>query len=266
MPNIAGREFAYTPQGMAAAQQYKQSLGMRGGGMMGFRPVGYADGDLVEAGGINPLVATGQGRRSVSNAIDTVKDLVQKFSAQAVSDPVKEAVNIATYHLGMPVDLVNSALEALGIPVSDTPIGGSRNLKEIIGMGAPADLYESPGVAEVRRTDRDIEQSLAERERWAQGPQPSLHHSGEGVWPGPLAVFKAVQDNVGPIPSEEKALQRILAQPEQRAHGGYMGRGTSAGELAPRGSMSVREAGETMYELAKRRRGMRGGGIMSLRR
>jgi hypothetical protein len=48
MPNVAGREFPYTPQGMAAAEQYKQSLGMRGGGMMGFRPVGYAEGDLVE--------------------------------------------------------------------------------------------------------------------------------------------------------------------------------------------------------------------------
>ena len=48
MPNVAGREFPYTPQGMAAAEQYKQSLGMRGGGMMGFRPVGYRDGDLVE--------------------------------------------------------------------------------------------------------------------------------------------------------------------------------------------------------------------------
>jgi len=44
MPNVAGREFPYTPQGMAAAEQYKQSLGMRGGGMMGFRPVGYQDG------------------------------------------------------------------------------------------------------------------------------------------------------------------------------------------------------------------------------
>ena len=49
MPNVAGREFPYTPQGMAAAEQYKQSLGMRGGGMMGFRPVGYAEGDLVES-------------------------------------------------------------------------------------------------------------------------------------------------------------------------------------------------------------------------
>ena len=49
MPNVAGREFSYTPQGKAAAEQYKQSLGMRGGRMMGFRPVGYQDGGDSDA-------------------------------------------------------------------------------------------------------------------------------------------------------------------------------------------------------------------------
>ena len=55
MPNVMGREFPYTPEGMAAAQQYEQAMGMRGGGSMGFRPigmqgggvVGYAKGDVV---------------------------------------------------------------------------------------------------------------------------------------------------------------------------------------------------------------------------
>jgi len=42
-----GREFPYTPQGMAEAEQYRQAVGMRGGGMMGFRPVGYADAGVV---------------------------------------------------------------------------------------------------------------------------------------------------------------------------------------------------------------------------
>tara|TARA_R110002050_G_scaffold1971_1_gene12231 strand:- start:2089 stop:2595 length:507 start_codon:yes stop_codon:yes gene_type:complete len=48
--------------------------------------------------------------------------------------------------------------------------------------------------------------------------------------------------------------------------GGYMGgssmsgRGTMAGELGRKGSMSVREAGEDMNELSKRRRGMETGG------
>ena len=44
MPNVMGREFPYTPQGMAEAQQYKEALGMRDGGSMGFRPVGYEAG------------------------------------------------------------------------------------------------------------------------------------------------------------------------------------------------------------------------------
>jgi len=159
MPNVMGREFPYTPEGMAAAEDYRSSMGMRGGGMMGFRPVGYQDGDLVEsvgpalqqsfsnfagapvdavnsalgAVGLDSTTPVG-GAESISNVIDTVKTLVQQFAAQDVPDPVKAAVNAAIETFGMPVDLVNSALGALGIPVSETPIGGSKNLKEIAGF------------------------------------------------------------------------------------------------------------------------------------
>ena len=51
--------------------------------------------------------------------------------------------------------------------------------------------------------------------------------------------------------------------------GGYSGglaesgRGTMAGEMGRKGSMSVREAGEEMSELSKRKRGMQGGGPAS---
>ena len=57
--------------------------------------------------------------------------------------------------------------------------------------------------------------------------------------------------------------------PRKKQGGGYLGglsetgRGTMAGELAPKGSMAVREAGETMHELSKRRRGFAGGGEAS---
>ena len=44
MPNVMGREFPYTPEGQAAALRYSRAIGMRGGGMMGFRPVGYQEG------------------------------------------------------------------------------------------------------------------------------------------------------------------------------------------------------------------------------
>ena len=44
MPNVMGREFPYTPEGMAAAEQYEQSMGMRDGGMLGFRPLRMEEG------------------------------------------------------------------------------------------------------------------------------------------------------------------------------------------------------------------------------
>ena len=46
MPNVMGREFPYTPEGMAAAEQYRRTLGMRDGGMMGFRPIGMQEGGV----------------------------------------------------------------------------------------------------------------------------------------------------------------------------------------------------------------------------
>jgi len=49
MPNVMGREFQYTPQGMADADQYRRSLGMRDGGPMGFRPLGYAGGGSMSS-------------------------------------------------------------------------------------------------------------------------------------------------------------------------------------------------------------------------
>ena len=47
MPNVAGREFPYTPEGFQAAERYRQALGMRDGGLMGFRPLSYAGGGDV---------------------------------------------------------------------------------------------------------------------------------------------------------------------------------------------------------------------------
>jgi len=115
MPNVMGREFPYTPEGMAQAEQYKQAMGMRGGGMMGFRPLGTVEtvgaagrtvGTGIQQGvsdiagapvdavnsamgvvGLGSTTPVG-GSESISNAIDTVKDLVRQFAAQDVPDPV----------------------------------------------------------------------------------------------------------------------------------------------------------------------------------
>ena len=70
-------------------------------------------------------------------------------------------------------------------------------------------------------------------------------------------------------PVDGTAMKGHTRAPRKKQGGGYLGglsetgRGTMAGELAPKGSMSVREAGETMNELSKRRRGFAGGGAAS---
>jgi hypothetical protein len=68
------------------------------------------------------------------NAIDTVKSLVQGFAAQGVPNPVKEGIKAAIEFYGIPVDVVNYALGRLGIPTSDSPIGGAKHLRKTFGF------------------------------------------------------------------------------------------------------------------------------------
>ena len=286
MPNVAGREFPYTPQGMAAAEQYRQSLGMRGGGMMGFRPLGYQEGGGVPEGGVP--IGTGETRMGGFNAPDVqtlVNDLVSVMRDGTEQD-VRNFVNSNRYllegvaNMDIPqARIVRSVLlgnpapqptqeqqlmKQLGTPdTSDPSVFMRGDQQRMLGSG----VMENPGYdpqtgdffppvqqgghggGEVLAPPRMGEYQMYD------APAAPMHSKNAddayygGGFPGPSF-----------IPSEGQTA------PDFRAHGGYVGRGTSAGELAPRGSMSVREAGETMYELAKRRRGMRGGGIMSLRR
>ena len=59
-----------------------------------------------------------------------------------------------------------------------------------------------------------------------------------------------------------EALEEVRGPMTEFARGGYVGRGTMAGELDRRGDLSVREAGETMYERSKRLHGYDRGGYV----
>ena len=74
MPNVMGREFPYTAEGMAAAQQYEQAMGVRGGGMMGFRPVGMEEG----------------GDANMVRLADTLYALMQGGSVEQVNNFIRE--------------------------------------------------------------------------------------------------------------------------------------------------------------------------------
>tara|TARA_R100001143_G_C3346357_1_gene126992 strand:+ start:145 stop:708 length:564 start_codon:yes stop_codon:yes gene_type:complete len=66
-----GREFPYTPEGMAAAQQYRQAIGMRDGGMMGFRPIGMQAGGIANSGMAPEVMAIFQGLVDVTQSGST---------------------------------------------------------------------------------------------------------------------------------------------------------------------------------------------------
>jgi hypothetical protein len=103
---------------------------------------------------------------------------------------------------------------------------------------------------------------------------------------GPQDIINSLRGQKGNVSARRSMLERARARRDARDGisnvrtrvpremddevlmnaGGYMGgssmsgRGTMAGELGRKGSMSVREAGEDMNELSKRRRGMETGG------
>jgi hypothetical protein len=273
MPNVAGREFPYTPQGMAAADRYRQSQGMRHGGPMGFRPLGYQDGSLVEPRG-----------KSISDAIDKVSSLVQEFVAQGVPDPVKEAVNSAIATFGIPVDVVNAALKFLGIPVSDTPIGGAKNLVETFGF------TEDPIGRETQRiSNRDLRGALENREKelYSQEIDPRLAPPYEGDLPPPRRARPPAFRDSPVLPGlrspddieellEPDDMELLLPKPPWMSHpdfkgyydpdqlnpffnpnkieiadGGYVGRGMRHG-----GSMGFRPVGYQDGDLVEPRRNL----------
>jgi len=137
MPSVMGREFPYSPEGMAAAQQYSQALGMRDGGMMGFRPVGMQAGGVP---GVNPLVATGMGARAARAGAGAGAD-VRNATQRGVS-----AV------MGAPVDAVNVALGAVGSGAT-TPVGGAESISNAIDtVAALIQQFTAQGIPEPVKT------------------------------------------------------------------------------------------------------------------
>lgn len=74
MPNVMGREFPYTPEGMAAADQYRRTFGMRDGGMMGFRPIGMQEGGSADTTAIVQGLYDVMGRGTT----DEVRDYIDR--------------------------------------------------------------------------------------------------------------------------------------------------------------------------------------------
>ena len=103
MPNVMGREFPYTPEGMAAAEQYKQSVGYAYGSP------GVPVGDEI---GVNSLVATGMGRRAAESGDMGLKEkLIEEILR--ISGMTSEQATGTLLQMSVP-DLQNTLSGLLG--------------------------------------------------------------------------------------------------------------------------------------------------------
>ena len=164
MPNVMGREFSYTPEGMAAAEQYRQAMGMRGGGMMGFRPVGYDNGGTV----------------------DVVAELRQKF--YELRDLVEAGASGAESEL---IDLINREQE--GLRASNDP-----KMNEIINNYLSPTPSNFPGV--LMAPQRDEAPTSDYTTEFGQFYEPLEQRE---FWNRPLPDYSYGQDdpgmNFGPV-------------------------------------------------------------------
>jgi len=216
MPNVLGREFPYTPEGEAAALRYSRDIGMRGGGMMGFRPVGYQEGTGPSGAQLSGVEAQ---RSDVLAIVGGLMDALKGSESDVltyVSTNRMDLENIATLP-GKQFDIVRNVLSTL--------------------QGPGSGVTESPG--------------------WDPGtreyfpPQPFPGGTGDLGIPAPL-----------PPGLEEELLNlRRFADPDRR-------RGLPEGPVEPPGYTFDPNEIEVAHGgyVGRGRRGMRGGGILSLRR
>ena len=81
----------------------------------------------------------------------------------------------------------------------------------------------------------------------------------EAAWGAGVGAGYMGEADLGFGPAVTQIDETFTPAPRLQA-GGYVGRGTMAGELGRRGDLSVRQAGETMFERMKRLRGYAQGG------
>jgi hypothetical protein len=159
MPNVMGREFPYTPEGMAQAEQYKQAMGMRGGGMMGFRPLGYANGDLV----------TAMAQRPRTKDFDSAyKPLVQKLyriMSNGTDQQVRDFINSNRDMLNQATTIDDKMFNMLRevLPLYPPP--------EILGEASPSSNIIPAGI---RVAPRDPDEGFYADPTYPQQPLPQF--------------------------------------------------------------------------------------------
>jgi hypothetical protein len=284
MPNVAGVQFPYTPQGEQAAQLYQRSLSPGPG--LGFRPLRMEKGGSAEARiiaqGLYALMSDGTNEQVQAYINDNRSDLEE---IAKIDDRMFDMLRNVLSQFPVQSDLQ-------GAPMEGEPAGNLGRIEDSVAASPGYDpetgdyfppegprfqnemgLYptEFPteflgnlgrmmGPSVSRPSDRDLE--MVGNLGRMTGPSVSQ--------PSDLAqgLSRRVGRDYGDDRISNRDLEMVgnLGRLRGYAHGGYTSRGTVAGELEPRGYLTARQAGETMRERAKGLRGRRnyGGGIGSL--
>ena len=238
MPKIGDRHFAYTPEGMAAAERYKQSIGMNAGGMLGFRPLGYADGDLVEKYAYQDAAARQAAIDFILSTMGSTSDGMVA-TLLSMSDP----------------DLRRAELKV----IRDAEAGkyDSVPMKDI--SYTHPDIMPNNRLGDPRFSNRDIE--IAGDPRFSnrdieilrgqsmQKPKPSMPPMQEFNKRDIIPEFRG--PNMGRLPGLQKSVPQMPQMPQQ---------------VPQMPSGKEPEVGYWIKDGGYVGRGMKNGGIMSLRR
>jgi len=151
-------------------------------------------------------------------------------------------------------NLLAGETETLEVPQAqdlESPTG-AVGMPSPWNMGFIADSTVSPGELDYVDPGPWTEVGSLMDWRGANAPFPS---------PPVDAFGRPLPDqDITPVPTGETVTPELPAGYPGLQAGGYVGRGTMAGELGRRGDLSVRQAGETMFERMKRMRGYAHGG------
>ena len=234
MPNVAGREFPYTPQGMAAADQYRQSLGMRHGGSMGFRPLGMQAGGVPGAGAAasEPFsYSSEEARAAVIEYIRIEADIPIRFLLGLSDEQLRNAYTGIS--MKAPPTMPRPSDRDFDMPLPSPPMPRPSDR----GFDMPMPPMPMP-----RPSDRDFDMPMPPTPRPAPQeviPQTPILPPGTGAyemrWDPNIATTPAVADAYygGGIPGPSFVPTDDQTAPDFReyAGGGYVGRGMRHGGL-----------------------------------
>jgi hypothetical protein len=307
MPNpIARRILGETSLDPEKTDMYASLIGLRDGGMPGFRPLGYASGgdlDQSDLGGISTADAP---RRATAEEMEDARRIETMSMLRFYLGDAEGRKDLPPYWKSLSANTLNELFQQWQKDpeaARKTWEGLSAEMREMkegadaggAGMMAPmapmpADTGEEIGAVGM---PSPWNMGFVADSTVSRGP---LEYVDPGPWyetGGRLEDVPVPTAPTGtPIPTEEVVgmtsfrpkgstldemgsmfdLYRDGGYVKQKyAYGGSVPHGTVAGELPRYGDMSVREEGESMRELAKRHKDQRwynrmGGGLGSLMR